>query len=142
MTEVASWISPRAAKGRPSGIAGRGLRAVQPIARDEIVAVKGGHVVDGARLAELPERLRNSDIQIADDLHLVALAEDEYEPVMLFRPTARRPPRSPVRQLRTNPADRCGPGGRRGRRRPGARLHLARLRQAVHHRARQRRTAP
>src|SRR5215207_4541507 len=84
MTEVASWISKSAAKGRPSGIAGRGLRAVQPIARDEIVAVKGGHVVDGARLAELPERLRNSDIQIADDLHLVALTEDEYEPVMLF----------------------------------------------------------
>ena len=84
MAEVASWISPKAAKGRPSGIAGRGLRAVQPIARDEVVAVKGGHVVDGAGLAELPERLRNSDVQITDDLHLVALTEQEYEPVMLF----------------------------------------------------------
>ena len=84
MTEVASWISPKAARGRPSGIAGRGLRAVRRIARDEVVAVKGGHVVDGARLAELPERLRNSDVQIADDLHLVALTEQEYEPVMLF----------------------------------------------------------
>jgi uncharacterized protein len=84
MTEVASWISPKAAKARPSGIAGRGLRAKQPIARDEVVAVKGGHVVDGAGLAELPELLRNSDVQIADDLHLVALTEQEYEPVMLF----------------------------------------------------------
>ena len=81
---VSSWISPKAAKGRPSGIEGRGLVAVEPIARDEVVAVKGGHVVDGARLARLPDRLRNSDIQIADDLHLVALSEDEYEPVMLF----------------------------------------------------------
>src|SRR4051794_5147641 len=83
MAEAASWISPKA-KGRPSGIAGRGLRAVQPIARDEVVAVKGGHVVDGARLAELPERLRNSDVQITDDSHLIALTEQEYEPVMFF----------------------------------------------------------
>jgi uncharacterized protein len=84
MTVVASWISPKAVKGRPSGISGRGLVAVEPIARDEVVAVKGGHVVDGTRLAELPDALRESDVQIADDLHLVALTEEEYEPVMLF----------------------------------------------------------
>jgi uncharacterized protein len=28
--------------------------------------------------------LPNSEIQIADGLHLVALSPDEYEPVMLF----------------------------------------------------------
>jgi len=32
----------------------------------------------------LPERLRNSEIQIADGFHLVALRAEEYEPVMLF----------------------------------------------------------
>lgn len=58
--------------------------AVAPIARDEIVAIKGGHVVDTATLRSLPERLQNSDVQIADGFHLVALTEDEYEPVMLF----------------------------------------------------------
>jgi len=81
---VSSWISPKAAKGRPSDIAGRGLVAVAPIARDEVVAVKGGHIMDGARLAGLPGRLQDSDVQIGDDLHLVALTEAEYEPVMLF----------------------------------------------------------
>jgi SET domain-containing protein len=81
---ASSWISPKAVKGRPSGIEGRGLAAVQPIAVGEVVAVKGGHVVDGAILLALPELLRNSDVQIADDLHLVALDEAEYEPVMLF----------------------------------------------------------
>jgi hypothetical protein len=79
-----SYISPKAAKGAPSGISGRGLVAVAPIARGEVVAVKGGHVVDGARFAALPQRLRDTDVQIGDDLHVVALEEAEYEQVMLF----------------------------------------------------------
>jgi len=81
---AASWISPKARKGTPSPIAGRGLFAVAPIEAREVVAVKGGHVVDTAGLAALSEHLQNSEIQIAEGLHLVALTEDEYEPVMLF----------------------------------------------------------
>jgi len=81
---ISSYISPKAVKGTPSGIEGRGLVAVTPFARDEVVAVKGGHIVDTATLSALPERLRNSDVQIWDDLHLVAVEEAEYEPVMLF----------------------------------------------------------
>ncbi|HEX6499800.1 MAG TPA: SET domain-containing protein-lysine N-methyltransferase [Micromonosporaceae bacterium] len=80
----ASYISPKAVKGRPSSIEGRGLIAVAAIAKDEIVAIKGGHIVDTATLATLPERLRESDIQIADGFHLAALDESEYESVMLF----------------------------------------------------------
>lgn len=49
-----------------------------------MVAVKGGHIVTMDELEQLPEPLPNSDVQITDDLHLVALTEDEYEPVMLF----------------------------------------------------------
>lgn len=81
---VSSYISPKAVKGGPSSIEGRGLRAVEAIARDEIVAIKGGHVVDTTTLRALPERLRNSEVQIADGFHLVALDDAEYEPVMLF----------------------------------------------------------
>ncbi|HVT66847.1 MAG TPA: SET domain-containing protein-lysine N-methyltransferase [Trebonia sp.] len=81
---VSSYISPKARKGVPSGIEGRGLAAVAPIAGGEVVAVKGGHIVTTATLLSLPERLQNSEIQIADGLHLVALEEAEYEPVMLF----------------------------------------------------------
>src|SRR3981081_4050681 len=81
---VSSSISRKARKGGPSTIEGRGLVAVAPIARDEIVAIKGGHIVDTATLRSLPERLANSDVQIADGFHLVALEEAEYEPVMLF----------------------------------------------------------
>jgi uncharacterized protein len=81
---VSSYISAKAAKGRASEIAGRGLFATEPIAAGEVVAVKGGHIVETAAMDALPARLRNSEIQIADGLHLVALTEDEYEPVMLF----------------------------------------------------------
>jgi len=81
---VASYISPKASKGAPSTIEGRGLFAVEPIARGEIVAVKGGHVVDAQTFDELDDMLRNSDIQVADGLHIVALDRSEYEAVMLF----------------------------------------------------------
>lgn len=81
---VASWITPKARKGTPSTIAGRGLFATEDIASGEVVAVKGGHIVTTDELRALPEKLQNSDIQIADHLHLVALTETEYEPVMLF----------------------------------------------------------
>jgi SET domain-containing protein len=81
---ASSYISPKAVKGRPSAIEGRGLVAVAPIATDETVAIKGGHIVDTTTLHSLPERLRNAEVQIADGFHLVALEEAEYEPVMLF----------------------------------------------------------
>ena len=81
---VSSWVSPKARKGGSSGISGRGLHALESISAGEVVAVKGGHIVTTAMLEQLPEPLPDSDIQISDDLHLVALTEDEYEPVMLF----------------------------------------------------------
>ena len=81
---VSSYITAKARKGVASGIEGRGLVALAPIGAGEIVAIKGGHIVTAAALRSLPERLQNSEIQIADGFHLVALEEAEYEPVMLF----------------------------------------------------------
>lgn len=84
---TSSWITPKARKGVDSDIAGRGLRAIEPITRGDIVAVKGGHIVttrELSELSELPDPLPNSDIQIADGLHIAALIPAEYEAVMLF----------------------------------------------------------
>ena len=81
---VASWITPKAMKGTDSAIAGRGLVALDTIEEDEVVAVKGGHIVTTETLQHMSEGLQNSDIQITDHLHLVALTDDEYESVMLF----------------------------------------------------------
>jgi uncharacterized protein len=81
---VSSYITPKARKGAVSTIQGRGLIAAAPIAAGELVAIKGGHIVSTATLASMPERLRNSEVQIADGFHLAAVEEAEYEPVMLF----------------------------------------------------------
>jgi SET domain-containing protein len=81
---VSSYITPKAHKGAVSSIQGRGLIAVAPIAAGDLVAIKGGHIVTTATLVSLPERLRNSEIQIADGFHLAAVDEAEYELVMLF----------------------------------------------------------
>jgi hypothetical protein len=83
-TAISSYICAKAAKGESSRIQGRGLFATAPIAAGEIVAIKGGHIVTTAALHGLPDRLRNSEIQIADGFHLVAKQDSEYEPVMLF----------------------------------------------------------
>ncbi len=65
---VSTWISPKAMKGTPSEIAGRGLVSIEAISKVEVVAVKGGHIVTTEQLRSLPERLQNSDVQITDDL--------------------------------------------------------------------------
>lgn len=81
---VSSYITPKARKGVSSAIEGRGLVAVAPIAADELVAIKGGHIVTTAALRSLPERLQNSEVQITGGFHLAAVLDAEYEPVMLF----------------------------------------------------------
>lgn len=81
---VESYISPKASKGQPSPIEGKGLFAVEPIGAGEVVAIKGGHVVDTEALRRMPERLQNSEIQIADCFHLVARSEAEYDGGMLY----------------------------------------------------------
>jgi hypothetical protein len=80
---VSSWITPKAIKGVRSNH-GMGLTATEAIHVGEVVAVKGGHVVTTEGLDALPAPLANSEIQIADGLHLVAISHDEYQPVMLF----------------------------------------------------------
>jgi hypothetical protein len=72
-----SWITPKAVKGGTSGIEGMGVHAIKAIASGEVVAVKGGHIVDGAAVAGLPEAIRDSAFQIGADCFLAALT-DEY----------------------------------------------------------------
>lgn len=81
---VSTYITPKARKGAASGIAGQGLHAAEAVAAGELVAVKGGHIVTAETLHSLPEPLPNSEVRIADRLHLVALTELEYEPSMLY----------------------------------------------------------
>ena len=78
-----SYLSPKVATGE-SPIHGTGLFAVEPIAEGEVVCVKGGYVFDRRRLDSMPDWYRAAEIQIAEDLFIGPLNEEEREGSMLF----------------------------------------------------------
>jgi uncharacterized protein len=59
------------------------VHTVEVIAGGEVVAVKGGHLVDGSAVAGLPAAIRDSAFPIAADCFLAALAPGEYDGVMM-----------------------------------------------------------
>src|SRR6195256_6056632 len=79
-----SYRSPKT-EVRESPIHGRGLFAVAKIDKDEIVAVKGGHIVDRETLRrEITPRLGPVEIQIGDDLFIAPVTAEERELSMLY----------------------------------------------------------
>jgi SET domain-containing protein len=79
----ASYLSPKT-EVRESSIQGRGLFAIADIAKDEIVAAKGGHIVTRDQLRELTPRLGPAEVQIAEDLFICPVTEEEREGSMIF----------------------------------------------------------
>jgi SET domain-containing protein len=79
-----SYRSPKT-EIRESKIHGRGLFAVADIVKDEIIAVKGGHIVDGETLREeITPELGSVEIQIDDDMFIAPVTEEERELSMLY----------------------------------------------------------
>ncbi|HEX8557712.1 MAG TPA: SET domain-containing protein-lysine N-methyltransferase [Pyrinomonadaceae bacterium] len=78
-----SYISPKA-EVRGSAIHGRGLFAREPFAAGEVVCVKGGHVFGRETLRAMPGWFRSAEIQVAEDLFIGPLSEDEREGSMVF----------------------------------------------------------
>ncbi len=69
---------------RESPIHGRGLFARANFRKDEIVAVKGGHVVTREQWREITPLLGDAEIQIADDLFIAPVTPEEREGSMLY----------------------------------------------------------
>jgi hypothetical protein len=78
-----SHLSPKT-QVRESKIHGRGLFATTEIAKDEIVAVKGGHIISREELREITPRLGPVEIQIDEDLFIAPTTEEEREGSMLY----------------------------------------------------------
>src|SRR5262245_24345266 len=79
-----SHFSPKT-EIRESNIHGRGLFAIADIAKDEIVAVKGGPIVDRKTLREkITPQLGPVEIQIDDDLFIAPVTEEERDLSMLY----------------------------------------------------------
>jgi hypothetical protein len=70
---------------RESKIHGRGLFAVADIAKHEIVAIEGGHIVDRKTLREkITPAFGPVEIQIDDDLFIAPVTEEQRELSMLY----------------------------------------------------------
>lgn len=79
-----SYRSPKT-EIRESRIHGRGLFATADITKDEIVAVKGGRIVDRKTLREkIMPQLGPVEIQIDDDLFIAPVTDEERELSMLY----------------------------------------------------------
>ena len=78
-----SWRSPKT-EVRPSPIHGRGLFAVEPIASDEIVVIKGGYVFDARELADVARELGPAEIQVADGFFIGPRDARERDGGMIF----------------------------------------------------------
>jgi len=78
MVFVSSWFSPKVEK-RTSPIEGRGLFARQAIAAGEVVAVKGGVIMDSNALALIRKDVSPAEIQIEDDLYIAPRTAAEVE---------------------------------------------------------------
>jgi SET domain-containing protein len=79
-----SYRSPKT-EVRESLIHGRGLFATAKIDKDEIVAVKGGHIVDGKTLREkITPVLGPVEIQIDGNLFIAPISAEEREGSMLY----------------------------------------------------------
>jgi uncharacterized protein len=79
-----SYRSPKT-EVRESKIHGHGLFAIANIEKDEIVAVKGGHIVDRKTLREeITPRLGPVEIQIDHDLFIAPVRQEERELSMLY----------------------------------------------------------
>jgi uncharacterized protein len=78
-----SYISPKAVV-KESAIHGKGLFAAQPIAKDEIVCVKGGYIYDAEVLRSMPGWYCAAEITVADNLFIGPYREEEREGSMIF----------------------------------------------------------
>ena len=78
-----SYLSPKT-EVRESSIHGRGLFATAPIAQGEVVAVKGGHIINREQLREITPKLGPVEIQIGDDLFIAPVTPEEREASMLY----------------------------------------------------------
>ncbi len=79
---MSSWFSPKTEK-RASPIHGRGLFARAAIAAGEIVAVKGGAIMDAAALSLVRDAVSPAEIQIEHDLYIAPRSADEVEASIL-----------------------------------------------------------
>jgi hypothetical protein len=82
-TKPLSYLSKKTAV-RPSPVHGKGLFAIAPIQKGEVVCVKGGHIFTREHLKGVTARLGPAEVQIGNDLFIGPLDEGEREASMIY----------------------------------------------------------
>lgn len=80
---VHSWLS-QSVEIRNSTIEGKGLFAKKHIKKDEVVAIKGGHIVDQDTFDGLSDACRRASLQISKDMYASPVEEKEIPLVMNY----------------------------------------------------------
>jgi len=85
-TNVMNHLTYRSPKTevRSSQIQGKGLFAAVSISEGEIVAVKGGYVLTGTEWETLGKALGPAEIQIAENLFIAPVCQEERDGAMLY----------------------------------------------------------
>jgi len=78
-----SFISLKA-EIKTSNIQGKGLFAKENINKDEVVAIKGGHIFDAKTLDQIVEDIEESYIQIEHNFYIGAIKNSEVKANKLF----------------------------------------------------------
>lgn len=82
MTDL-TYRSPKT-EVRNSPIHGQGLFARAPIEKGEIVAVKGGYILDEQEWAAIEPALGSAEIQVTEELFIAPVNNDHREGAMLY----------------------------------------------------------
>lgn len=78
-----SYRSPKT-EVRESRIHGKGIFATATIAKGEVVAVKGGYILNQREWNEIEKELGSAEIQISDELFMGPVCKEQREGSMLF----------------------------------------------------------
>ena len=81
--KVQSYRSEKV-KVMKSPLHGKGLFAVKNIKKHDIVAIKGGHIIDKKTYKAKKNIIGEAECQIADDFFLAPLTKAEYNDVMIY----------------------------------------------------------
>ena len=83
MAAIHSYRSPKI-EVSDNTLAGRGIVAVAPISKGEIVAIKAGHIVHREEVERLTQEIGDFSLQIHDDFYLTPRTAEEVEQTTVF----------------------------------------------------------
>jgi SET domain-containing protein len=69
---------------RNDSLSGRGVVAIEDISKDDIVAIKSGHIVDADQLTRISDEVGDFALQINDDFYLSPTIPEEVDDMSVF----------------------------------------------------------